>query len=128
MSHVRFRKPLWHLIDAKNQIVGRLATQVVSILRGKHKPTFSPNYDCGDYVVIINASEAKFSGQKTSDKLYRWHTGYPGGLKEKSVQAYLDTKPEEVCFKNIKSNVKVYLNLFIRYYVKQLWECLQKIL
>lgn len=96
MSHVRFNKPLWHLIDAKNQIVGRLSSQVVSILRGKHKPTYSPNYDCGDYVVIINAADVKFTGNKYEDKLYRWHTGYPGGLKEKSVKSFISTKPEEV--------------------------------
>jgi large subunit ribosomal protein L13 len=96
MSHVRFSKPLWHLIDARNQVPGRLASQVVSLLRGKHKPTFSPNYDCGDYVVVINASEVKFTGKKRTDKLYTWHTGYPGGLKQKSVRDYLDDKPEEV--------------------------------
>jgi ribosomal protein L13 len=60
----RFSKPLWHLLDARNQIVGRLATQIVHILRGKHKPTFSPNYDCGDYVVVINAQDIKFTGRK----------------------------------------------------------------
>mmetsp|Transcript_177 Transcript_177/g.235 ORF Transcript_177/g.235 Transcript_177/m.235 type:complete len:104 (-) Transcript_177:2584-2895(-) len=68
----------WHLVDANNQTVGRLATTVAPILRGKHKPTYSPNQDIGDYVVIINADKVKFTGKKWQDKLYRWHTGYPG--------------------------------------------------
>lgn len=96
MSHIRFSQPLWHLVDAKNQVVGRLASQVVRILRGKHKPTYCPNYDCGDYVVIINAGDIKFTGDKTQQKHYKWHTGYPGGLKQKSVRDLLQSKPEEV--------------------------------
>ena len=96
MSHIRFSQPLWHLVDAKNQVVGRLASQVVRILRGKHKPTYCPNYDCGDYVVIINAGDIKFTGDKTKQKHYKWHTGYPGGLKQKSVRDLLQSKPEEV--------------------------------
>lgn len=96
MANVRFSKPLWHLVDARNQTVGRMASQITRVLRGKHKPTFSPNYDCGDYVVIINAAEINFTGKKKTDKLYTWHTGYPGGLKQKSVRDVLDDKPEEV--------------------------------
>ena len=96
MSHARFSQPLWHLVDAKGQIVGRLATQIAHIIRGKHKPTFSKNYDCGDYVVVINAAAVKFTGRKMNDKLYTWHTGYPGGLKQKSVKDYMKTMPEEV--------------------------------
>lgn len=92
----RFARPLWHLIDAREQIVGRLATQITHILRGKHKPTFSPSDDCGDYVVVINAAKVKFTGQKKTDKLYRWHTGYVGGLKERTVKQQLEIKPEEV--------------------------------
>lgn len=103
MSNVRFSKPLWHLIDAKGQVVGRLATQVAHILRGKHKPSFTPNYDCGDYVVIINAKDVKFTGDKVDQKKYRWHTGYPGGLKEITVKEQLEKKPEEVS--NVKSNL-----------------------
>ena len=96
MANVRFSKPLWHLVDARNQTVGRMASQITRVLRGKHKPTFSPNYDCGDYVVIINAAEINFTGKKKTDKLYTWHTGFPGGLKQKSVRDVLDDKPEEV--------------------------------
>ena len=98
MSHARFARPAWHLIDARDQIVGRLATQIVHLLRGKHKPTFSPNYDCGDVVVIINAELVKFTGTKLEDKVYQWHTGYPGGLKQIKVIDQLKKKPEEVTF------------------------------
>ena len=71
------------------------------ILRGKHKPTFSPNYDCGDYVVVINARDVKLTGAKRSDKLYTWHTGYPGGLKQKTAKQQLGSKPEEVLRKAV---------------------------
>lgn len=97
----RFSNPLWHLVDAKNQIVGRLASQIVHILRGKHKPTFTPNYDCGDYVVVINARDVKFLGPRMEKKVYTWHTGYPGGLKQMTVKKLLDKKPEEVRFINL---------------------------
>jgi large subunit ribosomal protein L13 len=73
-----------------------MASQIVSILRGKHKPTYTPHYDCGDYVVIINAKDINFTGKKKTDKLYTWHTGYPGGIKHKSVRDTLSDKPEEV--------------------------------
>lgn len=114
MSNAKFSKPLWHLVDANGQVVGRLASQIVRILRGKHKPSYTPNYDCGDFVVVVNAGSIKFTGQKTNDKLYKWHTGYPGGLKQISVRDQLDRKPEEVILsqvmifnflKSIKSNI-----------------------
>jgi large subunit ribosomal protein L13 len=96
MANARFANPVWHLIDAKGQIVGRLATQITHILRGKHKPTFTPNYDCGDVVVIINADQVKFSGNKFENKLYSWHSGWPGGLKQIKVCDQMKLKPEEV--------------------------------
>lgn len=96
MSSAKFAKPVWHLVDAKNQVLGRLATQIVHILRGKHKPTFTPNCDCGDYVVVINAGQVRLTGNKVEGKMYKWHTGYAGGLKERSVADELDNKPEEV--------------------------------
>mmetsp|Transcript_5561 Transcript_5561/g.5745 ORF Transcript_5561/g.5745 Transcript_5561/m.5745 type:complete len:142 (+) Transcript_5561:74-499(+) len=101
MSHSRFANPLWHIVDAKGQVVGRLASQITHILKGKHKPTFSPHYDCGDYVVVINAKDVKFTGRKYHDKLYTWHTGYPGGLKQMPVKKLLDHKPEEVLRKAV---------------------------
>ncbi len=96
MSSPRFSKPVWHLVDAKNKIVGRLATQIVHILKGKHKPTYTPYYDCGDYVVVINAKDVKFTGKKFEQKKYTWHTGYAGGLKQRTVNEQLEVKPEEV--------------------------------
>lgn len=89
-------KVAWHLVDAKGQVVGRLASQLAPILRGKHKPTYAPNVDCGDFVVVINAKEVVLTGNKWKDKLYRWHTGYPGGLKERSALEMKAKKPEEI--------------------------------
>ena len=100
-TNPKWHKPLWHLVDAKDQIVGRLATQLVHVLRGKHKPSFQPNADCGDYIVVINASEIKFTGKKVDQKEYIWHTGYPGGLKRKNVKKYLEEKPEEILRKAV---------------------------
>jgi len=86
----------WHLIDATNQTVGRLASTVAPLLKGKHKPTYRPNADCGDYVVIINASKVQLSGKKWTDKVYRWHSGYPGGLKQRSAKDMLERQPEKI--------------------------------
>ncbi len=86
----------WHHIDAKGKVVGRLATEIVALLTGKHKPTYLPNIDSGDHVVITNARHIVFTGSKVTDKYYRWHTGYPGGLKKKSVREYLETQPNTV--------------------------------
>lgn len=91
----------WHLIDAKNQTVGRVAGQIAQILKGKHKPTFQPNKDMGDHVVVINAEKVRFSGDKWKSKLYRWHTGYPGGLKERRAEEMLERKPTEVLKKAV---------------------------
>ena len=91
----------WHLVDASEQTVGRLAAQVAPLLKGKHKPTFMPNKDVGDVVVIVNAEKVKFSGKKWDDKLYRWHTGYPGGLKERPAKAMLERNPTKILHKAI---------------------------
>jgi hypothetical protein len=72
----------WHLIDADGLIVGRLATIIANILRGKHKPSYTPHVDCGDHVVVINADKVRFTGRKLEQKLYYKHTGFPGGLKD----------------------------------------------
>ena len=101
MASPLFSKPLWHLVDAKNQVVGRLATQICHILRGKHKPSYVPHYDCGDYVVVINAKDVRFTGNKVEQKKYIWHTGYPGGIKSKTVKEQLQHKPEEVIRKAV---------------------------
>ena len=87
----------WWLIDAKDLVVGRVSTIVANILRGKNKPTFTPHLDCGDHVVIVNAGKVKFTGKKYSDKRYYYHTGHPGGIKEKSPREVLEGKfPERV--------------------------------
>lgn len=91
----------WHLVDASEQTVGRLAAQVAPLLKGKHKPTFLPNKDVGDVVVIVNADKVKFSGDKWNSKLYRWHTGYPGGLKERPAKAMLQRNPTQILRKAI---------------------------
>eukprot|EP00611_Tribonema_gayanum_P026990 TRINITY_DN6550_c0_g1_i1.p1 TRINITY_DN6550_c0_g1~~TRINITY_DN6550_c0_g1_i1.p1 ORF type:complete len:150 (-),score=30.56 TRINITY_DN6550_c0_g1_i1:44-493(-) len=92
----RSHRPMWHLVDAKDQIVGRLATQIAPLLVGKHKPTYSPNVACGDIVVVINAADVQFTGKKWTDKVYRWHSGYPGGLKERTPKQQLERRPEEI--------------------------------
>ena len=93
----------WHLIDAENLIVGRVATIIANILRGKHKPSFTPHVDCGDHVVVINADKVKFTGNKLKDKKYYKHTGYPGGLKETTPERVLEGKfPERVLEKAVE--------------------------
>jgi len=91
----------WHLVDADGQTVGRLASQISALLRGKHKPTFLPNKDIGDTVVVVNASKVQFSGNKWQDKLYRWHTGYPGGLKERPAVRMLERNPIQILRKAV---------------------------
>ncbi|MCI0486059.1 MAG: 50S ribosomal protein L13 [Blastocatellia bacterium] len=86
----------WYLIDASGKTVGRLATQAARILMGKNKPTYTPFLDLGDHVVVINAEKVVFTGNKLKDKLYRHHTGYPGGLKEISAQKQMDRHPERI--------------------------------
>ncbi|GMI06030.1 hypothetical protein TrRE_jg12495 [Triparma retinervis] len=91
----------WHLLDASNLAPGRISTVVSALLRGKHKPTYRPNKACGDNVVIINASSVKFTGNKMQDKMYRWHTGFPGGLKERRAKDQLARQPTKVLRKSI---------------------------
>jgi len=88
--------PQWFLVDADGETLGRLATLVAMRLRGKHRPTFAPNYDHGDHVIVINASKVVLTGKKKTDKMYRRHTGYPGGLKEIAAGKLLATRPERV--------------------------------
>jgi len=86
----------WFLIDADGQVLGRLATRVARILIGKDKPKFTPHLDCGDHVVVINAEKIRLTGNKIDQKVYRTHSGYPGGLKETPVRVMLQRRPEEV--------------------------------
>jgi large subunit ribosomal protein L13 len=89
-------KRVWHLIDAKGQILGRLATKIANLLIGKSKPYFVPHLDCGDYVVVINASEVKVSGRKDQQKKYYHYSGYPGGLKETVFSQQIAKDPTKV--------------------------------
>jgi large subunit ribosomal protein L13 len=86
----------WFVVDANGQVLGRLATRVARILIGKDKPQFTPYLDCGDHVVVINAERIRLTGNKIDQKVYRHHSGYPGGLKEISVRLMLQRRPEEV--------------------------------
>jgi large subunit ribosomal protein L13 len=96
----------WILIDAEGLVVGRLAALIATRLRGKHKPSFTPHLDCGDNIVVINAGNIVLTGNKRSDKIYYWHTGYPGGIKERSAEKILDGKhPERVLQKAVERMV-----------------------
>lgn len=93
----------WILIDAEDLVVGRLASIIAKILRGKHKATYTPHMDCGDYVIVINADKVKFTGKKYTDKRYYRHTGYPGGIKETNPKEIMTGRfPERVLFKAVE--------------------------
>ena len=95
-------KPIWYIVDAKDKILGRLATKVATILRGKNKVIYTPNIDSGDFLVVINASKIKLSGTKKSKKEYRRYSGYPNGLKVMILEDMLELHPTEVVALAIK--------------------------
>ncbi len=95
----------WYLIDAEGEILGRLATKIATILRGKNKPTYTPSMDLGDYVVVINAEKIKVTGDKLKGKIYRYHTSYPGGLKSVTLETLLKKKPELVVKKAVQGMI-----------------------
>jgi large subunit ribosomal protein L13 len=86
----------WYVIDAQDVVLGRLSTEVATILRGKHKPTYTPNMDCGDYIIVINAEKIALTGNKLQGKLYQHHSGWSGGLKTRTAQKMLDTQPQKL--------------------------------
>ena len=86
----------WVVIDATSEVLGRLASQIAKILRGKNKPGYTPHVDCGDYVIVVNAEKVKLTGDKLTEKVYVRHTGYPGGQRFATAQDYLKKKPEFV--------------------------------
>jgi|TARA_R110000868_G_scaffold84997_2_gene239408 large subunit ribosomal protein L13 len=93
----------WWIVDAEGMILGRLASVLANYLRGKHKPTFTPHMDCGDNIVVINAEKVKLTGNKRTDKTFYWHTGYPGGIKSRTMDKILDGKhPERVLEKAVQ--------------------------
>lgn len=86
----------WYVIDAEGKTLGRLCSEVASILRGKHKPIYTPHVDTGDYVIVINAEKVVLTGKKLQQKAYRYHTGYPGGLKEVPYEKLIEKNPEKI--------------------------------
>jgi len=105
----------WFVVDAEGQTLGRLSTQIAAILRGKHKPTFSPSVDCGDYVVVLNADKFKVTGKRLDQKMYYKHSGYPGGLSEISLRDQLvkfPTRPIELAVKGMLPKNKLGRRMF----------------
>lgn len=92
----------WHVVDADGIVLGRLASQVATLLRGKHKPTFAPNFDNGDYVIVINAEKVVLTGNKWTEKTAYHHSGFPGGLKATSYQEMREKQPEKIIEKAVK--------------------------
>ena len=86
----------WYVIDAQGKILGRMATEIAKVLRGKHKPSFTPNQDTGDFVIVINARNIKLTGTKLENKIYYRHTEYPGGIRERTAAKMLEEKPEDL--------------------------------
>jgi len=110
----------WFVVDAKDEVLGRLASKVAIVLRGKHKPSFTPNVDCGDNVIVINAEKVKLTGNKMSDKQYVRHTGYPGGQRIETPEDLLDRKPEALVEKAVRGMLpknrlgsELFRNLFV---------------
>ncbi len=93
----------WCVVDAEGLVLGRLAAVIASRLRGKHKPLFTPHIDCGDNIIVINAEKVRLTGRKRADKVYYWHTGYPGGIRSRTAERILDGKhPERVLIKAVE--------------------------
>ena len=102
MAHAETVERKWYVIDAAGVTLGRLATKVASVLRGKHKPTFTPNVDTGDFVIVINTDKVVLTGKKLEDKYYRYHTGYIGGLKEISYKKLMAEKSDLAVYEAVK--------------------------
>jgi len=92
----------WYVIDAENQILGKVAEKAATVLKGKHKPTYTPHIPCGDNVIIINADKVRLTGNKLNDKMYYNHSGYPGGLRERNAREMIENYPEEMMERAIK--------------------------
>ena len=92
----------WYVIDAEGESLGRVATKVATVLRGKHKPTYTPHMDCGDFVIVVNASKVNLTGKKLDDKIYYNHSGYTGGLRERTARVMRDNYPVEMIERAVK--------------------------
>jgi large subunit ribosomal protein L13 len=95
----------WLLIDATDQVVGRLAVQIANILRGKHRPEYTPHVDTGDFVIVVNADKVRFTGKKLQSKTYQWYTRYPGGLKTVLARDVMEKHPERILIQAVKRMV-----------------------
>ncbi len=95
-------KRVWYVVDAKDQVLGRLASEIARRLRGKHKPEYTPHVDTGDYIIVVNAGMAKVTGRKATDKIYYSHSGYPGGIKSITFEKLIKKAPEQVIEKAVK--------------------------
>jgi len=97
----------WYVVDAEGLVLGRLATIIATRLRGKHKPMYTPHVDCGDHIIVINADKVVLTGRKREDKRFYWHTGYPGGIKSRTMNQILEGKhPERVVLKAVERMIK----------------------
>lgn len=92
----------WYVVDAEGKTLGRMASEIASVLRGKHKPIYTPHVDTGDFVIVINADKVVLTGKKLDQKMYRWHTGYVGHMRERTYRQMMQNKPEEVVRHAIK--------------------------
>ena len=95
----------WYVIDAEGQVLGRLATQIATILRGKHKPTYTPHLNCGDYVIVVNAAKVDVTGNRLDQKIYYRHSQYPGGLRQETLRQALQKHPERVIERAVKGMI-----------------------
>lgn len=95
----------WYVVDAEGLVLGRMASEIAKILRGKHKPGYTPHVDCGDNVIVVNAEKVQLTGRKLTDKRYYWHTGYPGGIKDRTAGQLMETHPERVVHKAVERMV-----------------------
>ena len=102
MAHAETVERKWYVVDAEGVTLGRLATRVASVLRGKHKPTYTPNVDCGDFVIVVNTDKVVLTGKKLEDKFYRYHTGYIGGLKEVPYKKLMAEKSDLAVYEAVK--------------------------
>ena len=110
----------WYVIDAEGAVLGRLATKVATVLKGKHKATYTPHVDCGDFVIVINAEKVKLTGNKLNNKMYYNHSGYVGGLRERNAKTMIEKYPEEMIERAVKGmlpknslGAQMYKKLFV---------------
>ena len=101
-ANAQDRERGWYVVDADGKTLGRLATQIATVLRGKHKPTYTPHVDVGDFVIVVNAEKVAVTGDKREKKLYWRHSGYPGGIRSRTLGDLLEKRPEEVIRKAVK--------------------------